>query len=174
MRSDGPEPIIGTVASGTGLAARLRRHGSMSVELLLLLPILLMVLVAFVQFSLSIAATERLSHASQVGARMAAQGGSKIEVENAIRRALGQYPERDVEIEITKSCTHRGHGPYDGADDAGRAKKTDGDDSNTGRCCHDEVRVCIRVKAAHAIPGPTRWCWGKDEKLTGCSVMRME
>jgi hypothetical protein len=67
-----------------------RRRGSLTIELLLLLPILFAVLLAVVEFSQLIEADQRLSAASAQGARVAAQGGDAEEVAHAVRQVLGK------------------------------------------------------------------------------------
>ena len=69
---------------------RLRRKGSAAVELLLVLPLLLLLLLAMVQFGLLMAAQQQLQLASREGARVAALGGSKTDVEDAARNVLGK------------------------------------------------------------------------------------
>lgn len=71
-------------------ARRTRRPGSLSVEMLLLAPLLIAVVVAVVEFSLVVVALQKLEAASAIGARVAAQGGNARSVREAVLRALGQ------------------------------------------------------------------------------------
>lgn len=65
-----------------------RRKASLTVEMLLLTPILLMVVAGAVQMSLLVVASQKLEAASAVGARVAAQGGNKESVQLAVTEAL--------------------------------------------------------------------------------------
>jgi Flp pilus assembly protein TadG len=60
-----------------------------AVELLLLLPIVLAVLIAMVEYSMILSIDQQLAVASREGARVAAQGGTTVEVEAAARLVLG-------------------------------------------------------------------------------------
>jgi Flp pilus assembly protein TadG len=67
-----------------------RRPGAIhAVELLLLLPIVLGLLVAMVEYSMILSIDQQLAVASREGARVASQGGSAVEVEAAARLVLG-------------------------------------------------------------------------------------
>ncbi len=67
-----------------------RRAASLTIELLLLTPVLLTLVVAAVELSLLLAAHQKVEAASAVGARVAAQGGTREEVEKACAEALGR------------------------------------------------------------------------------------
>ncbi len=71
------------------LPRRGRRPGSLTFELILILPILLVVVLALVEFSLILVARQHLTAASREGARVAAMGGTSAEVEAAARAVLG-------------------------------------------------------------------------------------
>ena len=70
-------------------SVRRRRRGSLTLELLLVLPILLVILLATVEFASLLQARQQLLGASREGARVAALGGDESAVEAAVRRALG-------------------------------------------------------------------------------------
>jgi hypothetical protein len=71
------------------LANRKGRKGGVAMELLLVLPLLLAVLLGTVELSLWLAAQQQVSLASREGARVAATGGTRADVNQAIRLALG-------------------------------------------------------------------------------------
>jgi TadE-like protein len=68
---------------------RAPRTGSLLVELLLVLPILLVFLLGMIEFSLLLLARQQLETASREAARVAALGGDDAEVEHMARRVLG-------------------------------------------------------------------------------------
>jgi Flp pilus assembly protein TadG len=70
-------------------AALRRRRASIALESLFVLPILVLVALAVVEFSLLISARQQLLAASREGARAAATGGSPREIELAVRSRLG-------------------------------------------------------------------------------------
>jgi len=65
------------------------RRASHTIELLLLLPVLLAVVAAGVEFGLGIAAQQKLTAASALGARVASQQGDLAAVKSAVHAALG-------------------------------------------------------------------------------------
>lgn len=66
-----------------------QRKGIISLELLMVLPILLIIILAMVEFSMIFVARQQLTAASREGARVASIGGSAIEIENAVKVFLG-------------------------------------------------------------------------------------
>jgi Flp pilus assembly protein TadG len=60
-----------------------------AVEMLFVLPIVLVLIVAMVEFSMILSIDQQLAVASREGARVAAQGGSASEAEAAARLVLG-------------------------------------------------------------------------------------
>jgi Flp pilus assembly protein TadG len=66
------------------------RGGTAAIELLLVLPLLLVIILAMVQFGMLLAAQQQLQLASREGARVAALGGNQADVEYAARLVLGQ------------------------------------------------------------------------------------
>ena len=82
------------------------RRGMLSLELTIVLPILLLVLLAVVQFSTYLLASQAIQAATLVGAREATLPGATAEkVNTAVRQALagwrfaGSLEEDDVEIQ---------------------------------------------------------------------------
>lgn len=84
-------------ASGRRVRAPRRIGALLSVELLFVLPLLVLLLLALVEFVLLINAEAKVSLASQEGARAAALGGSYSDVQAAVTQVLGS----DVAIQAT-------------------------------------------------------------------------
>jgi hypothetical protein len=61
----------------------------MLIEALIVLPLLLALVLVTVQFGMAIIARQQVEAACREGARVAAQGGSRHDVEAAVRRILG-------------------------------------------------------------------------------------
>src|SRR5260221_10770903 len=114
------------------------RRGILAFELLLILPILLMVVLAAVEFSLTLHARQQLVAASREGCRVAALGGNLSEVEGTIRRTLGNGRLADADIELT--------------DETGKAL-TDGMTIHSG----DSVAVWLRLPTVHVVPDLLRF-----------------
>lgn len=74
-------------------ARRRERKGvALSIELIVVLPVLLLVLVAMVEYGILLISTQGISAAASVGARLAAlPSTSKVDVEDAVDAALGGY-----------------------------------------------------------------------------------
>src|SRR5947208_3221112 len=75
---------------GNASLKRALRRGGSAIELLFALPVLLVVLFGTVEFAMVLIARQQLLAASREGARVAAQGGTADEVEDAVRTFLGQ------------------------------------------------------------------------------------
>src|SRR5579872_2474051 len=73
-------------------AKRTPRRGALALELLFALPVLLAVILATVEFSQLLVARQQLLVASREGARVAAQGGSPDDVQQAVAQFLGTGP----------------------------------------------------------------------------------
>jgi hypothetical protein len=133
--------------------ARARRTGNLAVELLLVIPVLLAVLLAVVELSQLVAATQRLDAACAQGARVAAQGGDEEEVEQAVHRCLESESYQQVEVESVLR------------DRSGRPLPSGA-----------EVKVRCSLRAADAAPDLLCWIgFGlRDEKLSAQTVMRKE
>jgi Flp pilus assembly protein TadG len=65
------------------------RRGTVSIEIVLVLPLFLVMLMGAVQFSMLLNARQQLLAASREGARVAAQGGTFEEVAETVRRVVG-------------------------------------------------------------------------------------
>ena len=133
-----------------------RRRGAITLELLLVLPILTLVLSAVVQLSMMIMVTQRLAAASAVGARVAAIGGDDQDVRRAVRVALGDGALGQAEVLIVNAA---------------------GDATPNCNVPHGEpVEVRVRIAADAAVPDllgviGIRLC---DETLLGRTVMVKE
>ncbi len=66
-----------------------RRAGTVAVELILVLPILLSLLLGMVEYGMYLAANQQVTTASREGARVAALGGTEAEVRQAVAQFLG-------------------------------------------------------------------------------------
>jgi Flp pilus assembly protein TadG len=66
-----------------------RRRGSLTMELLLVLPILMTVILGAFEFSMLAQTRQQLLVASREGARVAALGGTAADVQQATQQALG-------------------------------------------------------------------------------------
>ena len=66
-----------------------RRPGILALELLLVLPILLGILLAMIEFSMILSARQQVTIAAREGVRVAALGGSENDVKNVLSRVLG-------------------------------------------------------------------------------------
>lgn len=91
-------------------ASESRRRGAiLSMELVLVLPIILLLVFSIVEFSMLMSAKTRVSNATQAGARqMSLCTLSDEEIQEEIRNHLGPALARDCEIEV-----HPAPGPGD-------------------------------------------------------------
>lgn len=125
------------------------RPASVSFEALLVIPVLLAVVVALVEFAMLIAAEQKLAEASGVACRTAAVGRSDDDCRHAVKAVLGkkQYDAADIKID-------RRRDPH----------------------CGDVVEVCIHLPAKAAAPCVLRSCGVKltDDTLVGRTYMRAE
>ena len=131
-----------------------RRRASLALELLLLLPVLLLVALAVVEFALVVGARERLTAACREGARCAARGCDEEEVERAVRFHLGDGTMRGAAVEAVLR------------------------DKETGRPfhCGEAVEVYVAVHATDVVPDLLGWIGLSlcDEVLVAHAVMRKE
>jgi hypothetical protein len=139
-----------------GWRGRLRR-AVLSLELVVVLPILLLVLLAVVQFSTYLLATQALQAAALVGAREATLPGATPEsVDAAVHRALagwrfeGCIDEDDVVI-----------------------RPLDWQTKPSGSCVGVMVRVDAKKAAMNSLMSLTGFAW-TDEQICGRYVMRKE
>lgn len=128
---------------------RSSRLASVSFESLLVIPILLLVVVALVEFTMLIAAEQKLAEASGVACRTASVGRSDDDCKEAVKAVLGkkQYDVAEVKID-------RRRDPH----------------------CGDVIEVCIHLPAKAAAPCVLRSCGMKltDDTLIGRTYMRAE
>ncbi len=133
------------------------RRGILALELLLILPILLLLILAMVQFSLTIHARQQLVAASREGCRIAALGGDLGEVERTVRRTLGNGRLADADIELT--------------DESGKSIEA-GQAVPTG----EAVAVWLRLPTVHAVPDLLRFMGYsiKGDEIIARTLMRRE
>lgn len=136
---------------------RRSRRGILALELLLILPILLLLVLAMIQFSLTLHARQQLVAASREGCRIAALGGDLGEVERTVRRTLGNGRLADADIEIT--------------DEAGRTIEA-GQAVPSG----EAVAVWLRLPTIHAVPDLLRFIGYsiKEDEIIARTLMRRE
>lgn len=129
--------------------SRNNRLASVTLEAAFVLPILLVVVVALVEFTMLVTAEQRLAEASGVAARTGAVGRSDADMKEAVKAVLGdkQYAAADVRID------HR-------------------TDPNLG----DVVEVRIELPTKAAAPSVLRSFGVKlsDDTLVGRTLMRVE
>lgn len=77
-----------------------QRRGALSFELLLILPVILLILWGVIEFSLCLAAQQRVSAAAREAARMAAVGASPVEIETAANASLGPGLARRAQTDV--------------------------------------------------------------------------
>ena len=133
------------------------RRGILAFELLLFLPILLLVVLAAVQFSLTLHARQQLVAASREGCRVAALGGDLGEVERTVRRTLGAGRLADAEIEVT--------------DETGKVVNDE-----TRLMAGDSIAVWLRLPTIHVVPDLLRFMGYsiKNDELVARTLMRRE
>jgi hypothetical protein len=136
-----------------GNPPRRRRRASLTVELLLVAPIVLAVLLGTVEFSLLSVARQQVQAASREGARVAALGGTAAEVELAVRRFLGAGPYGAAEVDVVVSDAF-------------------GNPIPSG----EPVAVGVRLPAAAAVPDllPFAGLSLRGETLAALTTMRKE
>ncbi len=132
---------------------RRERRGTLTVELLLVLPILLVLLTAMIQFSLLLVARQQLLSASREGARVAARGGNELEVNQSVKQVLGDGSLGDARVHCQQMP----------------------EDPNSPVPGRDKVAVVVQVPATRAVPNFLRWIVRLEDKdLTACTVMHRE
>lgn len=134
-----------------GIASR--RRGSLVVELILVFPILFVLLMGTIEFSLLLSARQQLLTASREGARVAAQGAGNEEVIETVERMLSASSCRDADVKIERMPDNPDH-PHRG---------------------RDRVRVCVSVSAGDTVPNVLPWIINlRGQDLTACTVMNTE
>jgi hypothetical protein len=130
-----------------------RRSGSLSLELLLVFPILVALLLATIEFSMLAVVRQQVLTASREGARVAAQGGDASEVERAVHVFLGGGTLANAEVQTVLT-----------------------DDKGNPLFPGDPVTVLVRVPADRAVPDLLPFIGQsiRGEFVVGCTVMRKE
>jgi hypothetical protein len=138
----------------SAIGNRQSRSGQAALELLFTLPILLVLLLAMVEFSLLLTARQQLLCASREAARVACQGGDTDEVCATVRRVLGPGRLGDAAVDVRRFREDPRH-PTDG---------------------RDRVEVRVRVPATHAAPDLLGWVGVslRNLELVACTVMCRE
>lgn len=133
--------------------ARTPRHGTLAIELLIVLPLLLTVLLAGVEFSLLLVAQQQVVVASREGARVAAQGGAADDVQAAVQKFLGQGPLSQASVTATLTDDHGQPIPAGGS-----------------------VSVTVSIAATQAVPDMLAYVGISlsNQSLVGRTVMRKE
>jgi Flp pilus assembly protein TadG len=123
------------------------RAGNASVELLMLLPVLIAVIAAGVEFSMLLAVRQQLTAASREGARVAALGGDEQAVKDAVWHTLGSGNTATAEVTVVVP-------------------------PNSG----DPAEVWIQLSATAAVPDLLRYVGYsiRGETITVRTVMRKE
>jgi Flp pilus assembly protein TadG len=124
-----------------------------TIEVMIYMPILILTLVAIVQFSQVLAADARLSGASREGARVAASGGNATQITNAVH-ALLLPKERHLATIETNAVDASGN----------PLSLTPGVD----------VVVRVGVSTKKIVPRPLAFVIVNHHQLVGQTVMRKE
>lgn len=130
-----------------------RRSGIGAFEVMLILPILLLMLLAAVQFSATLTAEDKIAEASRQAARVAAAHGDETAIHSAVRNALGTSAYNQATITVK----------YVHSDQNGSAGGV-------------SVQVIVSVPTKEMAPNYLKIIGlnNDDESLTGQTIMRME
>lgn len=131
-----------------------RRKGQLvSMELILLSPVILAAALAMIQFSMILAMQARLASASREGARAAALGGTPDEVRDSIKRVMGEKLFAHTRVHVEPEFSER-------------------NPLQTGQ----PVLVRVQIKVEKAFPDLLSVVGVRlgDHELTGQTVMRVE
>jgi hypothetical protein len=133
------------------------RRGSLTMELLLVFPIVVALLLGMIEFSMILFSRQQLLAASREGARVAALGGDKQDVKNAVQRYLGQGRLATTEVRLT---------------DAAGAAIASGGAVPPG----EPVEVWLRLPTNYAVPDLLKFVGFsiKKDELVARTVMRRE
>ncbi len=150
-------PLKSTASKLPGRPSSTRRRGHLTLELLMVFPILLVLLLAMVEFSLILHARQQLLSASREACRVAALGGSAEAVQSEAKRCLGEGRLGDADVELTDEWGQ----PLPG----GQAVPSG-----------SAVMVWVRLPTWHAVPDLLRFIGYsiKDDEIVGRTVMRRE
>jgi hypothetical protein len=136
---------------------RSSRRGSLTMELLLVLPVVVALLLGMIEFSMILFSRQQLLAASREGARVAALGGDKQDVKNAVRRYLGQGRLATTEVRLTDAA---------------------GDAIASGGAVPpgEAVEVWLRLPTNYAVPDLLKFVGFsiKRDELVARTVMRRE
>jgi hypothetical protein len=142
----------------TGSSAR-RRPATVTVELVLVLPVLLIVLMGTIEFGMLLTARQELLAASREGARVASHGGGDrkalaAEVRDAVRESLGDGRLSDADVDVDWAPEGRRERPGD----------------------RERVEVTVHLPARHVVPDLLGWAGLSiaRERLEGSTVMLVE
>ena len=140
-----------TVAAGSGPR---KRGGLLVVELLLVLPVVLALAVAALEFGLMLTARQQLLAASREGARVGSHGADEEEIRAAVTRVLGNGSLGRAAVQA--NFFHE-----------------DTDHPQFGR---DRVEVYIHVPTTQVVPDLLAWVGlsFRDQELVACTVMCVE
>jgi len=132
-------------------------RGSVTVELILTFPILLALFLGMIEFSMLLYARQQLAGASREGARVAALGGELTDVEQTVRRYLGDGRLGDAEVHMSQ---------------------TGGQRISTAQAvpAGEPIEVWVRIPAAYAVPDLLRIVGYslRDEEIVARTAMRKE
>lgn len=135
-------------------AVAFRRRGVLSLEMILVLPILLIVVLATVEFGMLLASGQAVNAAASVGAREATlPGATPAKVQDAVRRAVASWRFANRLDAVQISPAHP-------------------QDARTG----DPVKVTVSVDSLAAAPNLLRFVGVslKGQKLSASFVLRKE
>jgi Flp pilus assembly protein TadG len=130
----------------TKVRRRDRKGLALSVELIVVLPVLLLVLVAMVEYGILLVSSQGISAAANVGARQAAlPSSSKADVDAAVETALGGFiwQGRQETLVFVNGAKDNSVAPNTGLLDA----------STTG----DEIQVTVSIDADEVTPDILRY-----------------
>lgn len=133
------------------------RRGSVTVEMTLLFPIVLLFFLGMIEFSMMLHARQQLLAASREGARVAALGGDTEEVRQAVRQYLGNGRLGDAEVRLTA-------GSNEPVEDAREIRSG------------EPVEVWVSIPAGYVVPDLLRIVGYsiRNEELVARTVMRKE
>jgi len=136
---------------------QVRRRGSLTVEMTLLFPIVLLFFLGMIEFSMMLHARQQLLAASREGARVAALGGDIEEVRQAVRIYLGGGRLGDADVRLTA---------------LGSEPLQDARQIPSG----EPVEVWVSIPAGYVVPDLLRIVGYsiRNEELVARTVMRKE
>lgn len=150
-------PLIIPAARRRRFPKGARRAGHLTLELMLIFPIVLVLLLAMVEFSLILHARQQLLSASREACRVAAMGGSLLDVQEQAKQCLGEGRLGDAEVALT---------------DANGQPLVSGQGVPSGTT----VMVWVRLPTWHVVPDLLRFIGYsiKEDEIVGRTAMRRE